>query len=355
VGILGRLKNFQERNALKIAWGCTISGVLCTGWIAPCFKLLGNEGVAPGRRASWRSQVLLLLLLIPALFEYRTLTPQQKRDLFNRRTLLQLLLCGILWFFDLFLWSNALDYTTVSRSSIFASTASLMIMVYSLIRRQPISGLEIAGGIIGFSGLVFAVVGTNIFFASESEQHAKSPLKGDILSLASAACVAAYVLNATKVRAKVSVFIYTTSNTCILIFALSAASFIMEGTKLDASTDGIFGWASPQFLLVVALLSVVAGMIGFNLNNVALRYMPPLGYTLMALCDPFISGTYAWMIGADGIPGIFTFAGGVITIGGIVVLIVGQEKRKQKEKLAAEEKASLPKVTDFVVSDGTEV
>eukprot|EP00026_Physarum_polycephalum_P008113 Phypoly_transcript_08191.p1 GENE.Phypoly_transcript_08191~~Phypoly_transcript_08191.p1 ORF type:complete len:455 (-),score=68.26 Phypoly_transcript_08191:81-1445(-) len=353
-GVWGTIQRFKERNTLKIAWGCTISGVMCTGWIAPCFKLLGSEGVTAARRASWRSQALLILLIIPAIVEYRSLTQQQKRDLFNKYTLLQLLLCGTLWFFDLFLWSNALDYTTVSRSSIFASTASLMIMVWSLVRRQPISWMEILGGVIGFLGLVFAVVGTNLFFASDAELHAKSPLKGDILSIASAGCVAAYVLNATKVRAKVSVFIYTTSNTCLLFFALSGASFIMEGTKFDMSTDGLFGWIEPRFMLIVGLLSVVAGLIGFNLNNVALRYMPPLGYTLVALCDPFISGTYAWMIGADGIPGIFTFMGGVITISGIVVLVIGQEKRKKKEKQASEEKA-IPKVLEFVVSDGTEV
>jgi len=194
------------------------------------------------------------------------------------------------------------------------------------------------------------------FFASEAEQNAKDPLKGDILSLISAACVAAYVINASKVRAKVSLFVYTISNTIFLFFALSTASIIMEGSKFDTSTDGIFGWVEPKFFVIVALLSVVAGLIGFNLNNVALRYMPPLGYTLVALCDPFISGTYAWIIGADGIPGVFTFMGGVITIGGIVVLVIGQEKRKQKDKLAAEEKEKSPKVVvEFVASDGTEV
>lgn len=356
-GLIQRIKTFRDKNTLKIAWACTISGAMCVAWIGPCFKLLGNEGVAAARRASWRQQVLLMLLVIPAFFEYRSLTPQQKRDLFNKYTLLQLLLCGTLWFFDLFTWSNALDWTTVSRSSIFANTASLMIMVWSVIRRQPISWTEIGGGIIGFSGLVFAVVGTNIFFASEAEQNAKSPLKGDILSITSAACVAAYVMNATKVRAKVSVFIYTFSNTFILCLALSGASFALEGTKWDTSVDGIFGWVNPQYAVVVVLLSVVAGMIGFNLNNAALRYMPPLGYTLVALCDPFVSGTYAWIIGSDGIPGIFTFMGGLITISGIVVLVIGQEKRKKREKeqKTTEENPAEPKVIDFVVSDGTEL
>jgi len=378
-----KLKRITETHQLQFGWACVICGSLCTSWIGPTFKLLGSMGVAPARRACWRSQVLLFLLLIPSFFEYKSLTVEQKANLKNKRTLLDLLICAILWFFDLFLWSSALDYTTVSRASVLSNTASLMIMAWSLIRRHPLSGMEIFGGLIGFGGIVFSVIGTNLFFASEAESKSSNPLLGDILSVVAAACVAGYVINASRARAKVTVFIYTISNTFFLFIALSIASLAFEHTTFDTSDKGIFGWVNPQFLIIVGLLSLVSGLIGFNLNNTAIKYMPPIGYSLVSLCDPFVSGTYAWIIGADGLPGIFTLLGALITISGIVTLVIGQDKRKKKEiaqnelKLREEENESMipkndnhqeheeshlnvendqendTKVVDFVVSDGS--
>jgi len=319
----------------NIAWGIAVCGLLCTAWISPCFVYLGDRGVAAARRASWRSQVLLMLLAIPSFFEYRSLTPEQKSQLLNWTTMRQLLVCGILWLADLTLWSNGLEFTTVPRASIFANSYSLLLVIYYKISKKPVSGMEIFGTVLGFLGLGGAVLGTH-FFGGENDVLSESNVYiGDLLCFGSAVGTAAYIINAGPTRKKVSTFLYTLSNTFILLIGLSTISIFTEHTVFDSSVNGLFGWVQLRFFLAIGALSVVAGVIGFNLNTFAVKYVSALAYSLVALCDPIVSGTYAWLIGVEDIPGLFTFIGGGITIFGIVTLLYGQDKRTKQEKLAA--------------------
>ena len=52
---------------------------------------------------------------------YRSLTPEQKKILWDRTTMRQLLLCGVLWLIELTLWTNGLEFTTVPRASVSLS------------------------------------------------------------------------------------------------------------------------------------------------------------------------------------------------------------------------------------------
>eukprot|EP01111_Echinosteliopsis_oligospora_P005708 TRINITY_DN1927_c0_g1_i1.p1 TRINITY_DN1927_c0_g1~~TRINITY_DN1927_c0_g1_i1.p1 ORF type:complete len:484 (+),score=102.35 TRINITY_DN1927_c0_g1_i1:24-1475(+) len=347
---------FFQKHTGKISFMCCVFGLLCTAWIGPCFKLLGREGVGALRRASWRSQALSILLFIPFIIEYRTLTRAQKQLLISRSVVFQLILCGVFWLFDLALWSNSLEYTTIPRASVFANSYSLMLIVYYKILKVPLSALEIIGATIGFLGIVTSVVCTRLFGDAgqiDESSTAKNPLLGDLLALLAAGAIGAYVVVANKARASVTVFVYTFTNTLFLAVFLSIGSFILEGTKIDSSVNGIFGWVNPDFALTIIGLAVVAGLIGFNLNNFGLKYVPPLIYSLINLCDPVLSGTYGWLIKVDGVPGVFTFVGGGITLSGIVILSIGQDRRKKREIQArAEEETGI----EFVImgEDGSE-
>jgi len=234
----------------------------------------------------------------------------------------------------------------VARASIFANSAALLITIYYKVTNKPLSGIEVIGTIIGFLGLLTAVLGSHFFGGAESSEGASTLYIGDLLSLGSALSTAFYILNAGKARANVSVFLYTTLNTVILTIGLSTISIFSESTQFDTSVDGLFGWTRGQFFLTVAMLSVIAGVIGFNLYSFSVKYVPALGYSLVGLCDPLVSTTYAWIIGVGGIPGVFTFAGGAVTIFGIVILLIGQDRRRKREQQIENKSEKVTLVTD---------
>lgn len=101
LSLKAKLNRFWLKHQQNIAWGLAVCGLLwyvhkyghvvavvllllffvfcfrpgthylcSTAWISPCFKYLGERGVGAARRASWRSQALLILLSVPAFLEY---------------------------------------------------------------------------------------------------------------------------------------------------------------------------------------------------------------------------------------------------------------------------------------------
>jgi len=320
-----KIFNIKVAGTLLVAWLALCIGLFTVIFSGPGFKKLGLLGVPFGLRPCWRSQVTLILLLIPTILELKHVGVEGRRKLLQKEILLLFFGCASCWAVTLVVWLVSLDYTTISNAALFGASYPIILVIWYKIRKVPISIWEIIGTVIGFVGVVMTLAGG---FGKVNTKE----LFGDSMDIFVAFVNAALVLMGSRLRQTAQLMTYTFFTT--LFVACSTAIFSVSTEGSNFGYDGpkaVFGWVNGDFVYITLFLGLMVGAVGVLAYNFALKHVPPLGYAVFKLLEPPISGAVAVMIGLDGFPSIFTFIGGGITIVGIFVVQYGLNKRKQSQ------------------------
>ena len=133
-------------------------------------------------------------------------------------------------------------------------------------------------------------------------------LAGDLLALAAAVTVAAYVLIGRVVRERISTTVYT-----YLVYSACAASLLMLCAVQGSSLLG-YGW-SP--VIVGVLLSVFSTILGHSIFSWCLKYFSPSFVSASKLCEPVVAAVLAGLLFGE-IPRPVQLLGGVLILGGVM-------------------------------------
>ncbi len=216
-------------------------------------------------------------------------------------------------------WITSLDYTSISNSVVLVSTAPLWVAV--------IGGLT---GVLRVSGrmaaaVVLSVVGA-IVIGWGSARMDLSTLRGDLLALAGAVCMAGYLLIAQRIQRHLAFVPYVTlvyGTTALLLWLTSVgAGTPMQG--FEAST-----WSA---LVGIALVSQVIGHSGYNWS---LRHLRPDFVAVTLLAEPIVASVLGLILLREAIPRA-TLAGGVVILAAIAMAARAQlEERRIAAAVAA--------------------
>jgi drug/metabolite transporter (DMT)-like permease len=91
--------------------------------------------------------------------------------------------------------------------------------------------------------------------------------------------------------------------------------------------------SSHQCLYIFLVVGFFTGAILYATWGIAMNYFTPLVISSAYLLEPFISQSLGCFLNIDKIPGIFTFLGATISLGGIFMITKGgieNEKEKQE-------------------------
>jgi len=124
---------------------------------APVLRMMA--AVPPLLRAGWRQQLTTLLVLPAAALELRALPPASRRRLRSRGVLLRLLGAGVLLGAHFGLWIWSIDATTLAHSVLLVSCCPILLAAGRAACALPISGLEVAGALLGFGGVAVSMGG----------------------------------------------------------------------------------------------------------------------------------------------------------------------------------------------------
>jgi hypothetical protein len=56
-----------------------------------------------------------------------------------------------------------------------------------------------------------------------------------------------------------------------------------------------------------------------------------LVFSAVTLVDPAITGIISWLVGIEGVPDVYTWSGGIVVIGGVLIVIFGENQRLKEE------------------------
>lgn len=146
-------------------------------------------------------------------------------------------------------------------------------------------------------------------------------LYGDVLALAAAVFCAVYTLIGRQARGYMSTTIYTY---IVYAFCALALGLATAFSGLDFTGYGV------RSVVVGLLLSVCSTLLGHSIFSWCLKFFSPSFVSASKLCEPVAAAVFALFLFRE-VPALLQIAGGVVTIGG--VLLYSQVEKKENDVL----------------------
>ena len=305
-------------NSSRIPWHVYLVLLIALIGVSSAGTLLQQiDMIPPILRGAWRLQATSLLLLPLAIYQYAQM--EDKVEVKNQLGLM--LLSGVFLALHFSTWIASLDYTSLTHSLLFVTTHPLVILVGMAIlsrfkEMKPASTMEWIGGIIGVTGAIITLQDGGTIQGDH-----EVTVFGDLLAFAGGVLVVGYIVCGRIVRKKLPIFVYAFIVTAFGAIIMTIGSAILES---QYSEFGTFGWISSEYLAWVLGIALVSGLFGHTGLNYALKYVQPLVISILVTLEPIVGSFIGWMLFDAGVPGLWTWIGGIPLIAGMVLIVYAQ-------------------------------
>lgn len=281
---------------------------LAAGSFAAIFMRLAlNTGMPPLIVASGRLAIATLLLT-PAVYaqyqhELRTMT---------RSDLGFAVAAGIWLGIHFVLLTISLEQVNVLTNQVLVNTGPIWVALLEVtFLRTRLNRLIWLGLFIGLAGSAV------ITFSGEAVMMNAQNAAGSLLALVAAVAAAAYIIIGRKVRARVSLIPYIW-----IVFGCGALTAGICVLLTDTPLTG-YDPMGIVWLILLAMIVQVGAHAGFNY---VLGYLPATIVSTGAQTVTVVSAILAFFLFAE-IPTVLQLVGSIIIIAGVVLAIIGQNRR----------------------------
>ena len=168
---------------------------------------------------------------------------------------------------------------------------------------------------------ILVTVGGSLLIAFSDYSAGGNHLYGDVLALAAAVFCAVYTLIGRQARGYMSTTIYTY---IVYVFCALALGLATAFSGLAFTGYGV------RSVVVGLLLSVCSTLLGHSIFSWCLKFFSPSFVSASKLCEPVAAAAFALFLFRE-VPALLQIAGGVVTIGG--VLLYSQVEKKENDVL----------------------
>ncbi|MFZ2508623.1 MAG: DMT family transporter [Steroidobacteraceae bacterium] len=198
-------------------------------------------------------------------------------------------------------WIASLDYTSIARSVLLVSTAPIWVAIflYASGHGAPAQRTVLA--------LILAIGGVAI--ASIGVERGQGVMAGDLLAVAGAIAMAAYLLLSERAQSRLPFRPY------LAIAYGSAAGFLWFAVLL---TDTPAAGFTATTWWALAGMAVVSQLIGHSGYNWGLRHLSPLFVAVVLVGEPVLAALLGWWLLGERLDWQ-TAAGGLLILAGILL------------------------------------
>ena len=259
---------------------------------------LVNAGFSPIFQAGLRSVCAFFIVLSFALIFRKKLS-------LSDGSLFPGLVIGVLFTAEFFLLFTALDYTTVSRVSLFFYTQPFWVALgaHFLIAGEQLNRNRIMGLLVAISGVVLCLF-------SDADVASLKTLKGDVMCLVAAVFWAMIALMPRTTKISLS------TPEMLLLYQLAVSGIIL--TSFAPMLEDPIRNLTPEILAIFSFQVIFVVSIGFIFWFWAISVYPTSDMASFSLLSPLFGVFFGWIIFNDQITIEFIIAL-LMVIGGIVL------------------------------------
>jgi len=206
-------------------------------------------------------------------------------------------------------WISSLDFTSVASSTVIVTTQPIFVVIGSyLIFKERIS-------LKALLLIVCALVGSSMIGFGDFALGADA-IKGDLLALAGAIFIAAYMLIGRNVRQYIDVIPYT------LIVYSSACAMLIAANLI--ARNPFFSYPLREYVIFI-LLAVFSTVFGHTIFNWAMKYISAITVSACILGEP-IGATILAIIILKELPTLWQVVGGTIVLLSLYLFMKDQHR-----------------------------
>jgi len=258
---------------------------------------------APPLSIAFYRLLFTTLLLVPLILTRKKTQDELCR--LPRRTLLIMIVIGVILAAHFSFWVTSLKMTSVASSVILVTAHPMLVAPLSFyFLKEKLSWVNAFGIAISLAGVVVLVIG-NYGLASLS----LDTLEGNILALLGGVAAGLYILGGRTLRKKVSTVTYA-----FVVYAVGTIVLFIICLSLNAP---VYNLAVNDYVIIL-LMAIVSGIFGHTLYNWSLGYIRASVMSVALLGEPIGSSLLAYVIPwIHQEPSLYTVIGGGIILVGI--------------------------------------
>ncbi|CAN8074531.1 unnamed protein product [Agarophyton chilense] len=270
--------------------------------------------------AAWLMQCQTWLMVPFALFQYLTLSDEERWQLKQPSTMKLMAVASfsqVFWACGFFL---AIDYTSMfhawSLNNIHALSIVLVAVGRGMLSKQPsrvVSAGELLGARIAIGGLILMQIPNLLSMDVRSTC-------GDMIAALSSLGAIVYLDSCKELRQRVPLFLMMAPISALNSITFAFSSMIIAGTDFSVTDHGALGWLQPDRLLLGLYLGGVVGFLGSVSCIAALKYLPNVVVGSVQTMMPVVGTIVAVLMGAESLPDLWTTLGGAVLLYGVLVI-----------------------------------
>ncbi len=273
------------------------AGIVAASFASIFIRMAQAAGMPSLVIAAWRL-IFASIILLPYAFVTRR---QEMRSLSSGEWGL-LSAAGLCLGLHFAAWISSLEYTSVASAVVLVSMGPVFVGLGSWLFLHERLGRKM------MAGIALTVAGSIIIGLTDFG-NGEDALFGDLLALAGAIFVAAYLMIGRKVRGNRSLTTYVTLVYGFAMVFLVAMVLISRQSLLGYSPQA-YGWALA--------LGLGPQLIGHSALNWALGYLSATFVSIVTLAEPIGSGILAFFILGEAVT-MFTAIGAALVLAGIYI------------------------------------
>jgi drug/metabolite transporter (DMT)-like permease len=220
-------------------------------------------------------------------------------------------------------------YTTVADAVFMTGVSPFLSAILGLwILRERIPAIT-------WFAMCVALVGMGIIFYGNAGGGA---FIGTLLALYSAFCFSCYAVM-LRWGQKTDMSVALIWNAIYLVLVVGLVILIPTGLRdTHGIQDFAIGWHNFGLCFVMGAVQLTLGLILFTIGS---RSVPAAQLALIALVEPTLSPLWAWLASGE-LPPIWTFIGGAVIVGAIVIQALFATRNKRHARNASRERTVVP-------------
>ncbi len=250
---------------------------------------------APLAIAAWRMGLAALVVIPVALADRSNFRPAGPRHAAIAA------LAGLFLALHFATWIASLDHTSIARSVLLVSTAPIWVAILQFLIGRGAPPLKAVLALaLAVGGLAIASIGGKL---------GKAMLEGDLLAVAGAIAMAAYLLLSQSAQSRLPFRRYLG-----LAYGSAAAALWLAVALTDTAASGfsaVTWWA-------LAGMAAISQLIGHSGYNWSLRHLGPLFVAVVLVGEPMLASLLGWWLLGERLDWQ-TGAGGLLILAGILL------------------------------------
>ena len=271
--------------------------------------LLGVAGVSLSAvLVRWSTAPSLILVLYRVgmaaalLAPYTLLRHREELRALARREVLLCLASGAFLGLHFAAYFESLRYTSIASSVVLVDTEVLFVALGTvLVLRQRLSGRAWLAVTLAFGGsVVIAMADTAV---------GPDAVRGDIIALSGALCMAVYTMIGAVCRKNISTTVYT-----FLVYCSAALTVLVIALFGGLPLTGY----GAENVLTALGMAVFCTLLGHSVFSWGLKYLSPAFISTAKLLEPVFASVWGLALFGER-PGLLTLLGGAVIIAGVAL------------------------------------